>query len=88
MVGTVILGFLSIFNKIQASSPFEVLNFTQLSRCQRDVRPPVQMRLCLWSPKGIQTSLQLVRCKTNLNLRHCREIRPSFKSGHLGVHST
>ena len=41
---TVILGFISIFTKSQAFSPFEALNSTCPSRCQRDVRPPVQMR--------------------------------------------
>ena len=44
LLATVILGFLSIFNKSQASSPFEALNSTCLSRCQTDVRPPVQVR--------------------------------------------
>ena len=44
LVGTVILGFLSIFKKSQASSPYEALNFVCLSRGQRDVRRPVQMR--------------------------------------------
>ena len=44
LVDTVILRFLSIFSKSQASSPFEALNSACLSRCQRDVRPPVQMR--------------------------------------------
>ena len=44
LVGTVILGFLSIFKKSQASSPFEALNSVCISRCQRDVIPPVQMR--------------------------------------------
>ena len=44
LVGTVILGFLSIFKKSQASSPFEALNSVCLSRGQRDVIPPVQMR--------------------------------------------
>ena len=44
LVGTVILGFLSIFKKTQASSPFEALNSAHNSRCQWDVRPPVQMR--------------------------------------------
>ena len=43
LVSTVILVFLLIFNKAQASSPFEALNFMCLSRCQRDVRPPVHM---------------------------------------------
>ena len=41
---TVILGFLTIFKKIQASSPFESLNSMCLLRCQRDMRTPVQMR--------------------------------------------
>ena len=44
LVGTVILGFLSIFKKSQASSPYVALNSVCLSRGQRDVRPPVQMR--------------------------------------------
>ena len=44
LVGTVILGFLSIFKKSQASSPYEALKSVCLSRGQRDVRPPVQMR--------------------------------------------
>ena len=42
--GTVILGFLSIFKRSQASSPFEALHSVCLSRWQRDVIPPVQMR--------------------------------------------
>ena len=44
LVGTVILGFLSIFKKSKASSPFEALNSVCHSRCQRDVIPPVLMR--------------------------------------------
>ena len=44
-VCTWILGFLLIFKKSQASSAFEALNSACLSSCQRDVRPPVQMRL-------------------------------------------
>ena len=44
LVATVILGFLSIFKKSQALSLFEALNSACLSRFQRDVRPPVQMR--------------------------------------------
>ena len=47
LVGTVILGFLPIFKKSQASSPFEALNSVCLSKSQRDVRPHVQMR---WRP--------------------------------------
>ena len=41
LVATVLLGFLSIFKKSQASSPFEALKSACLSRYQRDVRPPV-----------------------------------------------
>ena len=43
-VGTVILGFLTIFKKSQESSAFEALNSASLLRCQRDVRPLVQIR--------------------------------------------
>ena len=45
LVGTVILGFLSIFKKSQASSHYESFNFVCLSRGHRDVRPRVQMTL-------------------------------------------
>ena len=44
-VGTVILVFVSIFMKCQASSPFEALNSAHLSKCQRNVRPSVQKSL-------------------------------------------
>lgn len=44
LVGKVILGFLSIFKKSQASSPFETLNSVCLSGYQSDVIPPIQMR--------------------------------------------
>ena len=45
LVGTVILGFLSIFKKSKASSPFEALNSVCHSRYQSDVILPIQMRL-------------------------------------------
>ena len=44
LVGTGILGFLSIFKKSKGSSPFEALKSVCLSRCQSDMIPPVQMR--------------------------------------------
>ena len=47
LLGTVILGLLSIFKKSQASSPYEAFNSVCLLRGHRDVRPPVQMR---WKP--------------------------------------
>ena len=45
LVGTVILVFLSIFTKSQASSPFEALNSAPLSKSQMDLRRSVQKRL-------------------------------------------
>ena len=50
LVGTVILGFLYIFKKSQASLPYEALNSMCLSRRQKDVRLPVQMR---WPPTAL-----------------------------------
>ena len=44
LVDTVMLEFLSIIKKSQASSPYEGLNSVFLSRRQMDVRPTVQMR--------------------------------------------
>ena len=92
LFGTVKLGFLFIFKKSQASSPFEAFNSVCLSRYQSDVIPLSrwggELLLYLWSAQGIQTSLHLVRWNTSLNLRRCREIRPSFESGSLAVHSS
>ena len=45
LFGKVILVFLSIFTKCQASSPFEALNSAHLSMSQMDVRPSVQKTL-------------------------------------------
>ena len=47
-----------------------------------------ELLLSLGSPQCIQTSLHLLRWNTSLNLRHCREIRPSFESASLVVHCT
>ena len=44
LVGTVILGFLSIFKKSKASSTLEALNSVCLLRFQSYMIPPVQMR--------------------------------------------
>ena len=45
LIGTVILVFLSIFPKSEASSPFEALNSAHLSKSQMDLRPSVQNKL-------------------------------------------
>ena len=63
-LATGILGFLSIFKTSHASSPFEALNSECLTRCQRDVGPPVEMRqrtrdFCK-VPKGTQTPLHFL----------------------------
>ena len=83
LVGTVILGLLTILKKSQVSSIFEALNSASLSRCQMDVRSVFQMR---WRPRafftisqGIQKSFHLVVWKISLHLSLCREIWPSFK---------
>ena len=55
LVGTVILGLLSIFKNSQASSPYEALNSVCLLRGQRDVRPPVQMRRTLMAFSRVST---------------------------------
>ena len=44
--------------------------------------------LSLESPQGIRSPLHLVRWNMSLHLSLCRETRPSFESGHVGVHST
>ena len=71
---------------------FEALKSTSLSRCQEMWGPLSkwgrELGFSLGSPQSIQTSLHLVRWKTSRNLSHWREIRPSFESGPLTVHST
>ena len=64
-VATGILGFLSIFKRNQSLSPFEALNSTFPSTCQRNVKHLVEKRrgtrAFLGFPQEIQTSLHLVR---------------------------
>ena len=54
-VGTVILVFLSIFTKSQASSPFEAWNSAHLSKSQMDERPSVQKRLITMAFSRVST---------------------------------
>ena len=90
-VDTGILGFLLIFKKSQATSPFEALNSICLSRCQREVRPPVQMRRGTRAFSRVSTGDSDIpsswEMKDSLHSSNCRDIRPSFESRHLGVHS-
>ena len=55
LVGTVILVFLPIFTKSQASSPFEALKSAHLSKSQMDVRPSVQTRLRTMAVSTVST---------------------------------
>ena len=55
LVCTVILVFLSIFTKSQASSPFEAMISEHLSMCQKDVRPSVQKRLSTMAFSRVST---------------------------------
>ena len=55
LVGTVILVFLSIFKKSQASSPLEALNSAHLSKSQMDVRSSVQKTLSAMAFSSVYT---------------------------------
>ena len=73
LVGTVILGFLSIFKKSKTSSPFEALNSVCLSRCQSDVIPPLQMR---WIPTAFsRVSTGVSDIPSSCDMKH----EPKFK---------
>ena len=87
---TVVLGYLTIFKNCQASSTFEAVNSTWRSSCQRDVRPIFEFRwrhraFCRVS-SGDSDMLSSFDRNDEHALRLCREIWPSFKSWHHGVH--
>ena len=92
LVGTVILGFLSIFKKSEASSHYEALNSVCLSRGQRDVRPPVQKRRTPNAFSSVSTGDSDMR--SSCEIRDEPEFKPLqgnwafFESGPLEVHST
>ena len=92
LVGTVIFGFLSIFKRSQASSPFEELNSVRLSRCQRDLIPPIQMRRRTMDFSRVSTGDSEI--PSSCEMQHEPEFRPLqgnpafFKSGSLWVHSS
>ena len=92
LVGTVILVFLSFSWRVRHRQLLK--QWTQrISWSFKRMWGPLSRRLGgLWlsldSPQGIRSSLHLVRWNMSLHLSHCRETRPSFESGHLGVHSS
>ena len=67
LVGTVILVFLSIFTKSQASSSFEALNSAHLSKSQMDVRPSVQKRLRTMTFSRVSTGESNIRSSCEMN---------------------
>ena len=89
LVDTVVLVFLSIFTKIQASSLSEALNSAQLSKGQMDVRPSVQKRLRTTAFSRVSTGDSDIpsscEMKDGLHFRHCRESQPSLCEGIWGA---
>ena len=85
LVGTVILGFLSIFKKSKASSPFEALNSVCLSRCQSDIFRPVQMRRRPTAFSTVSTGDSDIPSSCDMKhkpkFKPLHEIRPSFELG-------
>ena len=73
LVGTVILVFLSIFTKNQASSPFEAMNSAHLSMCQNDVRPSVQKRWRTMAFSRVSTGDSVI--PSSFEMKH----EPAFK---------
>ena len=92
LVGKVILVFLTIFTKSQASSPFEALNSAHLSMCQRDVRPSLQKRWRTMAFYIVSTVDSVIPSSCEMKytpaFKPLHENRPSFESGPLGFHST
>ena len=73
------------FQKSKASSPFEALNSLCLSRCQRDVIPPVQTRRRPTDFSRVSTGDSDIpsscEMKHEPKFKPLQEIRPSFESG-------
>ena len=92
LVGTVLLVFLSIFRKIQASSSFEALNSAHLSKSQMDVRPSVQKRLRIMAfsrvSRGDSDNPSSFEVKDLPAFKALQGKPAFFESGHLGVHYT
>ena len=92
LIGTVILVFLSIFTKSQASSPFEAWNSAHLSKSQMDVRPSVQKMLRTTAFSRISTGDSDIpsscEMKDEPSLKALQGKPAFFESGHLGVHYT
>ena len=92
LVGTVILGLISICKKSQASSAFEALNSVCLSRYQSDVIPPIQMSRRTTAFSRVSTGDSDI--PSSCEMKHEPEFKPLqgnpafFESGSLAVNST
>ena len=74
LVGTLILGFLSVFKKSQASSPFEALNSVCLSRYQIEVIPPIQLRWRTMAFSKVSTGVSDI--PSSCEIKHDSEFKP------------
>ena len=92
LFGTVILGFLSIFKKCQASSHFEALYSVCRSVYKSDVISPIQMRRRTTALSRASTGDSDI--PSSCEMKHEPEFKPLqgnrafFESGSLVVHST
>ena len=76
LVCTVILVFLSIFTKSQASTPFEAMNSAHLSMCQKNVRPSIQQRWRTMDFSRVSTGDSEIPSSCEMNYE------PAFKALH------
>ena len=92
LVATVILLFLSIFTKNQASSPFEAWNSVHLSKSQMDVRLSVQNTLRTMAFSRVSTGDSDIPSSCEMKdepaFKALQGKLALFKSWHLGVHYT
>ena len=73
LVGKVMLVFLSIFTKSQASSPFEVLNSAHLSMCKSDVMPSLQKKWRTMAFSGVSAGDSVIPSSCEM------KYEPAFK---------
>ena len=92
LVGTVILGYLSIFKNSQTSSAFEALNSVCLSMYQSDVIIPIQMRRRTTAFSRVSTGdsdmPSSCEMKDEPELKPLQGNRAFIESGPLGDHSS
>ena len=92
LISRVILVFLPIFTKSQASSPFEALNSAHLSMCQKDGRPSFHKRWRTLAFSRVSTGNSVIPPSGELKYEPAfkpLQANPAFfESGYVRVHST